>query len=320
MRPRLVDEGWRRDSGVNRRLYRGLSETGRRAHGTWIARHELTRPVLSRVVAVKDLQETSGQRGARRAVALQRAGAVRLLEADPDLSRHLTSDESARLRRHVLAEVGTLERGRWNPLAEDFGGRPLFGVLVLDGALVRRVTVGQRHGAELLGEGDLIRPHQEDADGYASVAQTAEWSVLAPARLAVLDHDLIAGLAGVDGVLPELAARALNRSRALALRLAITQIPNLAKRLHLMLWHLADRWGRQEDGCVTLGLRLPQDLLADLLSAQRTSVNAALAELVGQGAIENRDGTWALCGDPPVSCAEESNGRVTVGLPTPHRS
>jgi hypothetical protein len=152
------------------------------------------------------------------------------------------------------------------------------------------------------------------------VSQTAAWSVLAPTRLAVLDHDLIAGLAGVDGVLPELAGRAINRSRALVLRLAITQIPHLADRVHLMLWHLADRWGRRENGSVTVGLRLPQDLLAELVSAQRTSVNSALRGLARRGVIESRAGVWVLCGDPPGELYAHGIGSVTVALPTAQRS
>jgi CRP/FNR family cyclic AMP-dependent transcriptional regulator len=241
---------------------------------------------------------------------------VRLFDADPALCRDLESDVAARLARHVLAEVVTLDRGHWDPRAEHFAGRALFGLLVLDGALVRRVSVGQRHAAELLGEGDLVRPRQEDTDAYALVSQTAVWSVLAPTRLAVLDHDLIAGLAGVEGVLPELAARAVNRSRALVLRLAITQIPQLADRVHLMLWHLADRWGRRENGSVTVGLRVPQDLLAELVSARRTSVNSALRTLARRGAVESRAGIWVLHGDPPGELYAHRIGSVSVGLPT----
>jgi CRP/FNR family cyclic AMP-dependent transcriptional regulator len=245
---------------------------------------------------------------------------VRLFEADPNLCRELDGDAQMRLARHVLAEALTLERGHWDPRAEQLGGRAIFGLLVLDGALVRRATVGRRRGAELLGEGDLVRPQQEDTDGYATVSQSATWSVLAPTTLALLDQDLIAGLAGVGGVLPELAARALNRSRALVLRLAITQIPQLVDRVHLMLWHLADRWGRRENGSVTLGLRLPQDLLAELVSAQRTSVNSVLQELVRRGAVESRGGIWILRGDPPGELLAHGPGSLTVGLPTHQRA
>jgi hypothetical protein len=238
-------------------------------------------------------------RSARTAVALKGAGAVRLLEADPDLGSDLPGDAVQRLRKHLIAEARTLDRGTWRPEAEDFGERALFGLLLLGGVVTRRVAAGRRHGAELLGQGDLIRPHQGDADEYAIVAQTAQWHVLETASVAVLDHDLISGLAGLPGVLPRLAARAIDRSRALVLRLAITQNPNMSERVHLLLWHLADRWGRREAGQVLLGLRLSQDLLGELLGAHRSSINAALHDLTERGAIERRAGTWALCGDPP---------------------
>jgi CRP-like cAMP-binding protein len=231
-------------------------------------------------------------------VALERVGQVRLFEADPALARNLAADVVARLSPHVQAEVAVLARGNWSSHEERFDGG-LAGLLVLDGLLVRRVTVGRRHTAELLGEGDLIRPQQGDCDEYANVAQSARWTVLAPARVALLSDDLLTAVAGLDGIVSELLGRAVERSRALALRLAITQTPSMADRVHLLLWHLADRWGWREGPCVVVGVHLPQDLLADLLGAHRSSVNSALHDLVERRVIEDRRGSWALCGEPP---------------------
>jgi CRP-like cAMP-binding protein len=182
---------------------------------------------------------------------------------------------------------------------------------LLDGIIVRRVTLAGRRSAELLGAGDLIRPHQAACDPYALVASRAEWQTLHPVRAARLDEDLTRGLATLPGVLSELAARAVERSRALAVRMAIAQIPNLEARIELLLWHLADRWGRRERGKVTLPVRLPQGLLAELACAHRTSVNSALRELVCRGVVESQGtGRWALVGDPPAACvAEGPSGR-----------
>ncbi|HEV2753804.1 MAG TPA: helix-turn-helix domain-containing protein [Solirubrobacteraceae bacterium] len=202
--------------------------------------------------------------------------------------------------RQAVAEVRSLAPGTWDPAEDPSVSRTPYGFLVVEGALVRRIAVGSRHSAELLGEGDFLRPQTPDSDEYAIVTQRASWQVLDEVHLALLSEDLIGALAVLPGVLPELAARAVQRSRSLALRLAIAQLPNLEQRLHLLLWHLADRWGRQERGAVVLSLRLTQGLLAELVRAQRTSVNAALKHLVAQGTIERR-GTahWALPGDPP---------------------
>jgi CRP-like cAMP-binding protein len=176
---------------------------------------------------------------------------------------------------------------------------------------VRRTTVANRHSAELLGQGDFLRPQQPDSDHYAIVTQQATWQALDEVHLALLSQDLINALAVLPGVLPELAARAIQRSRALALRLAIAQLPNLEQRLHLLLWHLADRWGRREHGAVTISLPLTQTLLAELISAQRTSVNTALKHLIAHGTVQRHaTNRWALRTDPP--------GHLLSHHPTPN--
>jgi CRP/FNR family transcriptional regulator, cyclic AMP receptor protein len=57
-----------------------------------------------------------------------------------------------------------------------------FGLLVLHGLLIRHAGISCGYGAELLGEGDLLRPWQGE-DGQAALPQTTAWQVLAPARL-----------------------------------------------------------------------------------------------------------------------------------------
>jgi hypothetical protein len=119
------------------------------------------------------------------------------------------------------------------------------------------------------------------------------------------------------GVLPELAGRILQRSRTLAVRLAIAQIPKLDVRLHWLFWHLADRWGRTHRDGVVLPLRLSQGTLADLVCASRSSVNAALRTLAASGAIRLQDDrTWILTGDGPAESlpSAASLGFVGSGL------
>ncbi len=87
--------------------------------------------------------------------------------------------------------------------------------------------------ALLLGSGDVLCPDLADGDAYASVPQRGSWRVLVPVRMAVLDDDLVAGLAGLRWVLAELNRRTLLRSRALALRLALVEEARLETRLEL---------------------------------------------------------------------------------------
>ena len=60
------------------------------------------------------------------------------------------------------------------------------GLLVLRGLLIRRVGVGGGFGAELLGQGDLLRPWQGEG-AQSTLSPTTGWHVLEPVRIAVLD-------------------------------------------------------------------------------------------------------------------------------------
>jgi len=178
-------------------------------------------------------------------------------------------------------------------------------LLILEGALSRRVELERRHGQELLGQGDIICPAQPDCDFYATVTGTATWRVLEPVLVAVIDTQAMSDLARSPHLVPELLCRAIVRSRALTTRMAIAQIPRLERRLELLLWHLADRWGVREPTGVLITLKLSQETLADLVSAHRTSVNHALKRLVASGALESRGrGRWLLRGNCPLVATE----------------
>ena len=81
--------------------------------------------------------------------------------------------------------------------------------------------------------------------------------------------------------------------------MAIAHHARVDKRLELLLWHLADRWGRVTPNGVALPLRLTHELLADLVAAQRPSVTLSLQHLERDGRLARRDGVMYLLGDPP---------------------
>ncbi len=118
------------------------------------------------------------------------------------------------------------------------------GILVLRGLLIRRVGIDGRFGAELLGEGDLLRPWQWESDSPTLPLEMA-WSIVEPARLALLDEKFVRRCLGAY---PELASalvgRAMQRARNLAVNMAIVHQARVDIRLHMLLWHLAGRWGR----------------------------------------------------------------------------
>ena len=204
-------------------------------------------------------------------------------------------------RRETVVALRRIPRGAWFPSPGERGGEADLGLLVLDGLLTRRVALGDRHSVELLGRGDLLRPWQPDCDQYAIVPPRAQWRVLIETDVAVLDERFQADVVGLRGVLGELLGRAVLRSRALALRLAIGQHSKLTVRLTLLFWHLADRWGVRESDAIVLPLPLSHETIAELVSAQRPSVSVALAQLAGEGMLSRRPGGhWAIHGDVPT--------------------
>jgi hypothetical protein len=230
---------------------------------------------------------------------------VQILQADPELAKAVPAATRDDAIVYTFAHSMWLERGQWQPPpAEDGNGAAgHLGLLVLEGFLARHVRVVDRPPAELLGPGDILHPWERDHTEPFTAAP--RWDVLEPARLAVLDRRF----AAVAGRWPELVAalfaRAIARSRSMMLYLAIGQLVGVEMRLLVLLWHLAERWGRHGeggagDGCV-IPVHLTHQLLASLISAQRPTVTSALAHLTERGLISRSpEGRIVLHGGPPT--------------------
>jgi CRP-like cAMP-binding protein len=171
---------------------------------------------------------------------------------------------------------------RWPLVDEPEAG--FQGFLVLTGLLSRRVVGDRMHAAELLGPGDLVRPWEHGSDPFR--VATARWRVHADAEIAVLDRAFHRRMARWPEVSAALLDRCSLRSRALMTQLLIAHAARIAERLHLLLWHLADRWGYVTPSGVVLPLRLSNALLAELACTTRESVSRALGALMAHGMVE----------------------------------
>ena len=180
---------------------------------------------------------------------------------------------------------------------------------MLDGVLIRRVGYGGRFGAELLADGDLLRPWEFDGD--ETIGFETGWRVL--------DADAPGGarpaVDGADGRATRAwarrwpAARSL-RSRRLAAMMAIAQQPRLDDRLWMLFWELADRHGRVHPDGVHVDLPLTHEVLSHLAGARRPSVSGALTKLADQGRLQRNGRGWVLArraagrsGGTNVNCA-----------------
>ena len=216
---------------------------------------------------------------------------------DPELADAIPPADRSAALEHCVARAMNLPRGRWAGQRTDVtpGG---IGLLVIDGLLIRRVAVGGGFGAELLGQGDLLRPWQGEG-AQPTLSQSIGWRVLEPARIAVLDEPAAVRFARYPELTGRLVAKALERSRNLVNEMAIVHHTRVEVRLHMLFWHLADRWGRVRPDGVLVPLRLTHAILADLVSARRPSVSSGLSELARQGLVQRVGDGWLLRGEPP---------------------
>jgi CRP/FNR family transcriptional regulator, cyclic AMP receptor protein len=221
---------------------------------------------------------------------------VDLVQYDREFSRLCSSQAGRELELGLPAAVRRLERGPWRPESHEPSGDHL-GFMVLAGFLGRRVLVPDRgRSLELLGKGDIFRPWQEDSPSFSEVA----WTVIEPATIAALDGDFKARARRVPELLELLAERALRRSRRLAVSAAIANTVGVEERLLLLLWQLAELWGRKTPTGAQIPFRLSHQTLADLVGARRPTVTLALRSLTERGAVRRGEsGQWILIGGPP---------------------
>lgn len=229
--------------------------------------------------------------------------AVQVLVEDPDLAGTLRGERLEAARRDLVAAVASFSSTGWSP-HDPIGDMQVgIGLLVLDGLVVRRLGLGGRFGAELLGEGDLLRPWQAE-EGGMSVPRTGRWRVLQRGRIAVLDSDFAARACRYPEVISALVGRAIRRSRYMAVNMTIINQTRIDVRLHMLLWELADRYGTVSRDGVRLPIRLTHATLAELVAARRPTVTKSLGELADRGVVRWTGREWLLSGDPPAELEE----------------
>ena len=222
---------------------------------------------------------------------------ISVLDADPELGAGLAGDARDLARRHAVAAVHALPTGPLEfPTPDDDNGAPAVGLLVLDGLITRDVELARRSTTELLGQGDVVRPW-DDEMSLDPLPGRVTWSVLEPARVAVLDRRFAAVAGRWPTMLDTLIGRTARRSRQLSVQRAIAQVPRVDARVLVLLWLLADRWGRVSPQGVRVPLALTHETIGKLVGARRPSVTTALGQLSRRGLLERTDDGWLLRGD-----------------------
>lgn len=219
---------------------------------------------------------------------------VRILDEDPDLAAGLREDEVEAAARAALARAHVLDRGPWIPPQDRANGTAAIGLLVLDGLLMRSVEIGDRCATELLGDGDLLRPWERDAEDGA-VPTGVRWTVLEPTRVAVLDARFGAATAPWPAIASALVGRALRRARWQGIFAALSHMNRVDQRVLLAYWYFAERWGRVRPDGILVRLPVTHEQLGALVGARRPSVTTALSALGEAGLLMGvARGEWLL--------------------------
>ena len=165
---------------------------------------------------------------------------------------------------------------------------------------MREVTVGEVACAELLGTGDILRPWTGAGAEPPRSRPWPGWEALEDVRLAVLDPRFALQIARWPQVSATIVDRVVIRARWLAFHLAVCHVVGIEKRLVILFWHLADRWGK----VTPEGVRIELPALARHDRQARRLAPPDRDHRDGQAARRGHDpahgeGAWLLCGSPP---------------------
>jgi len=257
----------------------------------------------------------AGQSGLADPGRPRRREAAFILEEDPELAEALGPEEREDARRLLCAPVVSVPRGPWSPPAVRSTGA--YGLLVLDGLMVRTVRVNGGVACELLGPGAVTRPWERDyLEGLAN-RQPTEWQALQRTRLALLDERITALLARWPALSVAFSGRLLRRVRTLSYLLAVSHVVRVEEKLLIVLWHIAGTWGKVTPRGVSIHLPLTHEMLGQMIGAKRPSVSTSMKVLQGRGLVARTDDGYLLLGDPASGLEIEARALTSRPHPAP---
>ncbi len=225
-------------------------------------------------------------------------GRVRLLELDPDLAPTLAGEALGRARECVTTKLIGLDRGQRECLFDPREAADQYGLLILGGVLLHRLCQLVARRSILLGLAIWSVPGRCSTSTPSCSRRAAGRRFSQSSSLRSIGASC-ARRAPWPELLIALSERTAGHARSLALRLAISQIPQISSRVQVMLWQLADRFGRVDRDGVLMPVRLSHEVIAELVSARRETVSRRLKELAQRGLVLPDRRGWRLCGAPP---------------------
>lgn len=212
-----------------------------------------------------------------------RRGSAMLADLDPDLIEAVPPAERA-LARSVRVMTLQLTRGTWKPPASPSGS--LLGLLVAEGVAFRAVIVDGFATGDLIGRGDLVTARTAPPEIPGGETAEVTWQVVEPMSVAVLDSRFGAWASRWPALGWRLFQRQTAHTERVMARLSLVHRQRVEERLLMVLWQLADRWGKVTGDGVLVPIPLRHHQLAALVGSLRPSVTIALQRLAARGIVE----------------------------------
>ncbi len=220
---------------------------------------------------------------------IQRAS---LLDLEPELAQDLPPEVRQGLWRRTFVPTINLRPGPFVPDELDGIDGALAGFLVVQGLVVRDVTIAGGMTSDVLGPGDILAMPGPDE---ALVPTRVRWTACAVSHVALIDDEVLAILERTPPIAARLLLRAARQVSRLAVLRGVSQLPRVEQRLLALFWLLAERWGRVTPGGVVLPIALTHETLGRMVGARRPTVSLALKELAQEACVLRQgDGSWLL--------------------------
>ena len=219
---------------------------------------------------------------------------VRLLDIEPELGAALTAAEFEEARDQLVVawtELGPGAVAQRSLVGAEGAWGDVLGALVLDGVLRQDVRLLDRTCSRLVVAGDLML---FDGNPLGSLPSAFEWFVPDAARLALLDHRLLAAGARWPALLSAVFERAAKQDRLSLCQQAISQLPRVEDRLLAFFWMVADRRGQVRADAVHFTLPVTHEALGRMVGARRPTISLGLTALAEAGMLTAEGDRWRL--------------------------
>jgi CRP-like cAMP-binding protein len=268
--------------------------------------HPLTNESLGEAVATPRSSSSSAARdpvGARGQVsapeiptaAHHSAGTVHLLDYLPELAADLSQEETGAARRALRLPAIALSSGRCVMAAVEADPRLVgtpFGLVVIDGLLLREVTLAGRASTSLYGPVEMLDLRSDTGSPLMRAG-----AVVCPeeAIVAILDDRVLATMRRWPHMIARLFALTMRQLERSDMRTAVGKLERVEDRLLAFFWLMAERFGRRGPDGASIGLPLTHEAIGRLIGARRSTVSLGLRALYEDGMLTRlEDGSWLL--------------------------